>query len=596
MRFLTGCHKFRLLLSVLILMGLLMQCASSRRHSRVILISIDTCRRDHWSCYGFNQTTTPHIDQLARQSTRFENAYSPVPITLPAHCSLFTGQIPPAHGVRNNSYYGLPEPSITLAEKFREQGYRTAAFVSSLVLDHRFGLSQGFDLYQDQLESGLSTRFGNERTAEDTCELALQWLDQNHDQKFFLFLHFYDPHAPYDPPERLLKKFSQDPYSGEIARVDESIGKIMAFLEQKGILDSSLIIITADHGEMLGEHGEAEHMYFVYESALRIPLIIHTPGQSAPRTIAPPVSLIDIFPTLCDWINLPLPRGIQGESLKPWLNGQSIPSQLRYFYAESVVPTYLDANPLQTVLTRQWKLIRTTRSELYQLSTDPEEKTNLIDTNPELIQSLQIQLDRMLASLEPTRPSVWKSQLDVETLNRLASLGYVATPVAQSQNGLIDPKKTDPKDLITVHSGLQEANALKFQNQPVAALEILNSLVQSHPHSQVFNLLGEMAREKNDPVLAQTFYSQSLRMNPRDYHANFNLGVLSIGFEKFPEAAVYFQQAAQVMPTDVKSRINLGIVLKNLNRLSGARSVFQDVLSLDPQNAIARKYLQNINQ
>ena len=225
----------------------------------VLLISIDTCRADYLSCYGYPRETTPNIDELAREGILFENVISPVPLTLPAHSSMLTGTIPPYHRVHNNIDYKLGLSNVTLAEILKEVGFTTSAFISSFIMDSQFGLDQGFDTYNDSFEKTYSSVGINERKAGETSRLAAQWLDEHKDESFFLFLHYYDPHKSYEPPKPFASKFPQNPYAGEIAYTDDYIGQVITRLKELGLYDSTLIIITSDHGEMLGEHGEPAH-------------------------------------------------------------------------------------------------------------------------------------------------------------------------------------------------------------------------------------------------------------------------------------------------------------------------------------------------
>ncbi len=240
----------------------------------VLLVSIDTCRADHLGCYGYKRPTTPNIDAVAQDGTIFKMALTPVPVTTPAHSSMFTGTYPPTHGVRLNTYDRLADSNVTLAKLLRDAGYQTAAFVGGFPLDSRFGLNQGFDTYDGRFtEKNLS-----KRAAEDVSRPALAWLEDHGKQPFFLFLHYYDAHYPYEPHPADTAPYADDPYAGEIAYIDHCIGRVLDRLRARGLYDNTLVIITGDHGEGLGEHGETAHGFFIYQSTLRVPLVIRAPG------------------------------------------------------------------------------------------------------------------------------------------------------------------------------------------------------------------------------------------------------------------------------------------------------------------------------
>ena len=251
----------------------------------VVLISIDTCRADYLSCYGYLHKTTPNIDAIANNSIIFENVISPVPLTLPAHASMLTGTIPPYHGIHDNFNYWLGPSNITLAETLKDNGFTTAAIISAFVMDSQFGLNQGFDIYYDRFDRQANQPEDSERPGRKTSLLAQKWLEQNKDQRFFLFLHYYDPHTKYEPPEPFASTFADNLYAGEIAYTDYCIAQVIQKLKDLGLFDSTLLIITGDHGEMLGEHREQEHGYFIYQSAIKVPLIFKLPQQRKSKNI-----------------------------------------------------------------------------------------------------------------------------------------------------------------------------------------------------------------------------------------------------------------------------------------------------------------------
>ena len=258
---------------------------TSKNIKNVLLISIDTCRADYLSCYGFDRQTTPQIDNIAKKGILFKNAYSPVPLTRPAHCSMLTGTYPPFHQVHDNFESELDDSNITLAEILQNNGYNTGAIISSFVLDQQFGINQGFEYYHDKFTPSADGNEPEERPGEQASRLACDFLTDSTDHPFFLFLHYFDPHIDYNPPEPFAGRYSENLYAGEIAYVDYCIGLVIDQLKKLGLYDSTLIIIVGDHGESLGEHGEAEHGYFIYQSTVHIPFILRAPGMSNPSEV-----------------------------------------------------------------------------------------------------------------------------------------------------------------------------------------------------------------------------------------------------------------------------------------------------------------------
>ncbi len=281
----------------------------------VVLISIDTCRADYLSCYGYPRETTPNIDQLAAEGIRFENVISPVPLTLPGHSSMLTGTIPVYHSVHDNIGFRLGQEQLTLAEILRQKGFRTGAVISAFVLDSQFGMDQGFDSYNDHFEKQHKAIDRSERLGDETSRVANEWIEQNKEDNFFLFVHYYDPHYQYVPPEPFASKFGDSPYAGEIAFTDHCIGQVLDKLKELGLYDSTLMIITSDHGETLGEYGEQTHSYYIYQSAIKVPLIFRLPNMSSGKTVKDLVGLVDIVPTVCNLLDIEVPGQVQGKDL-----------------------------------------------------------------------------------------------------------------------------------------------------------------------------------------------------------------------------------------------------------------------------------------
>src|SRR5713226_2961111 len=308
----------------------------------VVVITIDTLRADHLGCYGYKQIRTPNIDALAAEGARFERAYTPVPVTLPAHTVIFTGAYPMLSGMHDFAANKLSPTQPTLASVLKEQGYTTGAVIGSAVLDSRLGLNHGFDFYYDHFdfnrlqESNLDEM---ERPGNVVADVTLDWLGKNYQKKFFLWMHLYDPHYPYRPPPPYRDEYKDRLYDGEIAFADAQVGRLIRFLKSKGLYGNTLIVLSGDHGESLGEHGEKTHGFFIYNATLHVPLLIHLPGAAPPRVVPDPVSLADLMPTVLQTLNLDIPSQVQGRSLLPLLNSKTkAREEARSLYAETFLP------------------------------------------------------------------------------------------------------------------------------------------------------------------------------------------------------------------------------------------------------------------
>ena len=558
----------------------------------VLLISIDTCRSDHLSCYGDPRNTTPHIDRLAQDGIRFAHAVSPVPLTLPAHSSMLTGTNPTYHGVHDNSYYQLSDGNVTLAEMLKEHGFTTGAMISSFVLDSQFGLNQGFDTYHDYFED---PRKGpgdiSERIGTETSRLAMQWLDEHGSRKFFLFLHYYDPHAAYAPPDSFASQFVDDRYAGEIAYVDHCIGQVLDKLITLGIDDSTLIIITSDHGEMLGEHGEDTHSYFIYQSAIRVPLIFKVPGRHETATLAPVAGIIDVVPTICGLLGIESPPHIQGIDLSKHFVPQNSATQPRYLYCESLYPTRYQANPLLGLVTDRWKYIQTTRPELYDLLRDPSESTNLASIEPLQIMKFQRQLNQMIEQQLDANTAGANLAIDPQARHRLETLGYLAGSNVDERFEL-DPDQEDPKDLIAFYKSHMLIFSLLSNEKIEEAKRLCKQLVAKRPEFwEGYIHLGNIAMSQKDYATAISYLQRSIELKPDLDVAHNNLGNAFQALGKFAEAIEHFHKALQIRPNHVEALNNLANALQLQGELDEAISYYHRVLGMKPTSAEAHSNL-----
>ena len=455
---------------------------------RIVLITIDTLRADRLGAYGDRAAHTPNLDTVARRGVRFEVALSPAPLTLPAHASLLTGVDPPTHGVRHNSVHRLGDDLPTLAERLRGAGYTTAAFVGAMVLDRRFGLARGFDVYDDHTAGRVSGVTGYaERPANAVVDAVLRWLETAPD-RFFLWVHFYDPHMDYLPPPGFRSAFASDPYAGEIAFVDAELGRLLGALEQRYGTQGTLVIATSDHGESLGEHGEWTHSYTVYDATQRIPLLLAGAGLPEGHVAPGPASLLDVAPTLLAWVGAPALPGADGRDLRILLRGES--PDPRVLYMETLAPQ-LDFgwSPLLAVRTGRFKYVRAPRPELYDLHEDPGEVHDLAAQEPERV----AELDALVAArTRGARPSE-AVRLGAGDRERLRSLGYVVPEAAAPGTELGRVGGPDPKDRIGLLSELARAESDLREGRAAAALARLDALPERGPHVTLYRAAAALA-------------------------------------------------------------------------------------------------------
>ena len=415
---------------------------SDARGGPIVLISIDTLRADHLALYGYKAVATPAIDALARDGVTFDRAYTHSPQTLPSHTSMLTGRLPFQHGVRDNVGFEVKAKERLLPGLLRDHGYVSGGFVSAYVLRRATGISQGFDVYDDNLPAASpEASIGQvQRDGALTVAAAHRWVAERQDPRFFVFLHLYEPHKPYAPPPR----FSQyEPYDGEIAYADEIVGRFVNVLRAAGWYEKATIVLLSDHGEGLGDHGEQEHGLFLYDDTIRVPLIVKLPREArAGRRVPDPVQHLDLLPTLLDLAGAEIPRDLAGRSLRPLLE-QEEPLRLRTgaIYAESLYSRYhFGWSELHSLTYGTHRYIKAPHEELYDLERDPRETRNLAAHQPDTARNMRAALERIMAGSSVERPST----VSVEDQQKLQALGYVATaqPVSEdvAANALADPK------------------------------------------------------------------------------------------------------------------------------------------------------------
>jgi len=544
-------RKLYLVCLSLMCMGIIIGCRKqpgSKKIRNILLISIDTCRADYLSCYGHTGQTTPTIDAVAQEGILYENVVTTIPLTLPAHSSMFTGTIPPYHSVHDNIDYKLDKSNVTLAEVLQQEGFVTGAIISAFVLDSRFGLAQGFKTYDDQFDYNQNNVFSSERIGDEASRHTNAWLEKNRDERFFLFLHYYDAHYPWIPPEPFKSSYASDPYAGEVAYVDHCIRLVLDKLKSLGLYDSTMIIVTADHGESLEEHGEITHGDFIYQSTLKIPLILRIPGGPRGVKVRERTGVIDIFPTICSILGIECPSQIQGKDISHYFSKRSYPEKERLFYCESLLPTQYDCNPLVGLIDKDFKYIRTTRPELYNLRNDPKELNNLANEQPKKAHIMQEKLEQIIETQLGKQKIDSKLLLDAESISRLESLGYVAG-VTVDDSYEFNQSKDDPKDIFKFHL-LNAAAAFKLdEGKDSEVRQICDEMLKLKPDfPMTYHMLGKLAFAKGDYEEAVEHYSKQVELDPQAYGGYNNLGLTLSRLGRLDEAIDCFKKSVGINP------------------------------------------------
>jgi arylsulfatase A-like enzyme len=549
---------------------------------RVVLVTIDTLRADHVGCYGAKEVETATLDGIAARGVRFETAISPAPITLPGHTTLLTGLDPPGHGVRNNGNFRLRETIPTLAEAMHARGFATAAFVSAFVLDARFGLARGFDVYDDRLglhpSPQLEVTVGS-RAADRTVDAALAWLD-GAPERFLLWVHLYDPHAAYQPPEPYASRFGTRLYDGEIAFADAELGRLLRRVRERWGERGTLVIATSDHGESLGEHGEPTHALSVYDATQRVPLVMAGPALPPGRLVAGSLAVLaDVAPTILDLAGLPALPGATGRSLRPQIEGNASGPEAAWV---ETLATQLELgwSPLLGVRTLTHKYIRAPRPELYDLVADPHELVNRAEEEPARV----AQLDALVAARAGRAATPQSIVLDAGERARLEALGYLAAAAPASAESLGVVGGPNPKDQMPILAQLFEATALLGRDRPREALERLAPLGPLGAYVEL--LRAQAALGAGELALARAMATRSLSLSP-DADALVLLGRIAEA-EGLPERArADYEHALSLDPASAAAVVGLGRVDETAGRRGDARRRYQEAQALPTPDAEA---------
>jgi arylsulfatase A-like enzyme/thioredoxin-like negative regulator of GroEL len=526
----------------------------------LLIVTLDTLRADHVGSYGYTAARTKHLDALGARGMRFDRATTVAPLTLPAHSSLLTGTFPAFHGVRDNGGFYLGDDQVTLAELLKERGFRTGGFVSAFVLDSRWGIAQGFERFFDEFDFSKYEKAAGmdaiQRPGRETVDAALAWLAEDRRKPFFAWVHLYDPHTPYAaPPEQasLFPRSLTGAYDAEIAEADTQLGRLLDALEGDGRLRSTLVAVLADHGEMLGEHGEATHGFFVYEAAVRIPMVLAGPGVPA-RVVKDQVRIVDVMPTALELLDVPPPAAIQGASLMPLARGERLGLQA---VAESWYPRFhYGWSELVTIQDERLKLIRAPRPELFDMQRDPGEQSDLASAEPRQVDVLRGVLEEMLGRLGSGRSVTGPQAMDAETAERLQALGYVGGAI--SARHLEERPRGDPKDKIELYNLLKRSTSASADGRLDEALGFVRRVLEQDPEVlEGHMLLGNFLSKGGKHAEAVDAYKRALALDPDHHESVFRLALAYKELGRPADARLGFERAQQLDPRNLRITLQL---------------------------------------
>ncbi len=562
--------------------------ASAQSRPNILLITLDTTRADRMGFLGSTRGLTPALDAFARTATTFTRAYAQAPITTASHATILTGTYPPTHGVDDFGAV-LPASAPYAPDLLRQRGYHTAAFVGSLVLDPRAGTAPGFDRGFDVYDAGFRFRRPGEdryatieRRGDDVAARARRWLSSAK-TPFFLWAHLYDPHDPYDPPADLKRRFATAPYDGEIASVDRVVGGLVS-----AVSSDALVIVTADHGESLGDHGEATHGVFLYEATLHVPLVIRFPdrhGAGAKATTR--VRLADIAPTLLDVAGVTVPASVEGRSLLPLVGAPA--AEDRPVYSETSYPRRAFGwSPLISWRADRFLFVRAPRRELYDLVADPSASRNIEGTRSRVADGLDSELGQFLKGGGPAART--SARIDPAVSERLAALGYVSgSGVAPAATGV------DPKDRIGVANTLHDAVVAVDDGAFAKAIPLLETVTAKEPNIPIAQLhLGVARARQRNYAGAIAPLTRAVTLQPDDLRAHYELGAALYETGDLKAAAGHFAIVASRMPQWADARYSLGSVYARIDRVAEAIAELRASLALEPRHFRANLLLGRI--
>jgi arylsulfatase A-like enzyme/Tfp pilus assembly protein PilF len=561
-----------------------------------IIISVDTLRADRIGCYGYSEVKTPTMDMFASRGVKFEKCFAQTPLTLPSHTSLLTGTYPPFHGVRDNGGFLVPQEMNTLAEILQQNGYQTSAFVAAYVLDSKWGLDQGFDYYFDNfdLSKYKTISLGHvQRPGNEVLDEVIPWLEEHKQQRFFTWIHLYDPHTPYVPPSPYGEMYPNQPYVGEIAFTDSQIARLWDYLEENGLVNNTILVFTSDHGESLGEHQEKAHGFFIYQSGIHVPLIFVTPFEHLNGlSRSSVVSLTDIMPTLLELARVPIPDQVQGKSLLPLFFSES---ENEYFsYSETYYPRFhYGWSELKSYQNERFKLIVAPKLEFYDLASDPGELNNIVDSRPEDARRLMNLIGEFIDETGKNAYELDYSHMDEESREKLAALGYIGTFAASSS--LEGRRLGDPKEKIVIFNRLSEARELGLEGEFDRAVGMILEIIEDDPDViDAYSSLGILFLRERKLEEAIDIFQKVLEMKPDDNNAVINISNTYTQMGKLDEAEEFILERLEFHKQDSQVYLSLGVI-KNLKKeYDEAVKYFDKCIELNPSSASAYNALAGI--
>lgn len=557
----------------------------------ILLVTLDTTRADRLGCYGYKKARTPNLDSLAAKGVQFLNVYCQVPLTTPSHCSILTGTYPLYHQVHNNGSYALSPELLTLAEVLKEKSFQTAAFVGSFTVDSRFGLDQGFDVYDDHFAEGQAFKaLNSERKAEKVFEAFNRWLNGNVRQPFFCWIHFFDPHLPYNPPPPFNEEFADSLYDGELAYVDYYLGKTIDALKEKELLAGTLVVLAGDHGEAFGEKVEAGHGVFLYDETMKVPLIFYAENHlPSSLVVKSRVRLIDIMPSILDILNVPLNKEAQGISLLPYINGKKKKDLSSY------IETYFPRenygwSELIGLVDGNWKYIKAPKEELYDLKTDFEETKNAITTKNKIAQEKRVKLQAWIAKYSSGIRSQ-KREMTAEEKEKLRSLGYVAQPAEVRQGPL-----PDPKDMVEELRMNQQAGIFELEENYAEAAKIYEKIISLRPETPTnYVNLALMRAKMGQFEEAIHVYEQGITRIPGSVILLSRLAHTYMALGRLKKALDAWQAVLVINPGYFDGILASGWILDFMGNKDEARGFYEKALKIEPENKFLRKnYAMNL--
>jgi choline-sulfatase len=587
------------------------------RARNLVLITIDTLRADHVGTYGYARAQTPTLDGLARAGVRFERAYSAAPITLPSHATILTGRYPPNHGARDNGMAVSQVP--TLATELNAKGFKTAAFIAAFPLDHQFGLNRGFEVYSDRLGRDRSGKPANERPAQQVINEAIAWLrslssppgppDTPALPAFFLWVHLFEPHAPYGDSSK--DRPAIDRYDEDIATADREVGRLLKELEGRS---DTLVVAASDHGEAFGEHGEYAHSIFIYDTTLRVPLIMKGPGVPAATMIAVPVTLADVAPTAAHLVGIEWPK-TDGLDLSPLVKSGTLAA--RDLYAESFAPLVeFGWAPLRSLRSNAWKYIAAPKPELYDIERDAAEQTNVADAQQSVVESLDARVNQIATSALTAGPTN-----DPKVMARLRALGYLS---GSSSSSAVRPDPKDRRELAgriaQITSGELEGAALVDALERIVREDPGNGQMQMRlgyarlqsgdcaraepafqaaaatglPSADIFLGLATCLGRRRDLAGAERVLAEAQRLEPDNPAVVANIGILESSRGNYDAAVDTLGRAVTLDPSLLEARFNLALAYAHLNRRTDALATAQELLRQLPQGAPERPEVERL--